>query len=135
MPQSWQEQVNAIAVELDASYPGKGYGTGFLKYAAQHPGTDVTTLGKAYAITIALGNLKTNLPAAASATGTATGQIAIGAGKGAAQAAQDLFKGLNLGTWFIRIGEIVLGIVLIGVGIARITGAQNAISKVVKARI
>ena len=37
-------------------------------------------------------------------------------------------------TW-IRVGEAILGIVLIGVGIARITGAQNAVSQIVKARI
>jgi hypothetical protein len=44
----------------------------------------------------------------------------------------DPFKNLNLGAWFIRIGEIALGIVLIGVGVAKLTGASNAISKVAK---
>lgn len=42
---------------------------------------------------------------------------------------------LNLGGWFIRIGEIVLGIVLIGVGVARLTGVTNVISKVAKVAI
>lgn len=47
-------------------------------------------------------------------------------------AAADALGGFNIGSWFIRIGEILLGLVLIGVGVARITGAENAISKVVK---
>lgn len=42
---------------------------------------------------------------------------------------------LNLGGWFIRIGEILLGIVLIGVGLARLTGVQNVVSKVAKVAI
>ncbi len=35
----------------------------------------------------------------------------------------------------VRIGEALLGIVLIGIGLARITGAQNAVSSIAKARI
>jgi hypothetical protein len=34
--------------------------------------------------------------------------------------------------WFIRIGEILLGIVLIGVGVAKLTGTTNLISKALK---
>jgi hypothetical protein len=32
----------------------------------------------------------------------------------------------NLGAWFIRTAEIMLGLVLIGVGIAKLTGTTNA---------
>jgi hypothetical protein len=46
-----------------------------------------------------------------------------------------LFGGVNAQNWFIRVGEILLGIVLIGVGVAKLTGTTNAISKIVKARI
>jgi hypothetical protein len=42
---------------------------------------------------------------------------------------------LNLGGWFVRISEILLGMVLIGVGIARLTGVQNVVSKVAKVAI
>lgn len=42
---------------------------------------------------------------------------------------------LNLGGWFIRIGEILLGLVLLGVGVAKITGTTNVISQAVKAKI
>jgi hypothetical protein len=50
-------------------------------------------------------------------------------------AVSDPLGRLNLGGWFIRIGEILLGIVLIGVGIARLTGIQNVVSKVAKVAI
>lgn len=48
------------------------------------------------------------------------------------QTGQDIFHGLNLETWVLRIGEILLGVVLIGVGIAKLTGTENAISKIAK---
>ena len=44
----------------------------------------------------------------------------------------DPFKGLNLSAWFIRIAEILLGLVLIGVGAAKLTGAENLLSKIPK---
>ena len=64
-------------------------------------------------------------------TGTILGQLPGAAAKGAEEA----IGGFNLGNWFLRIGEILLGIVLVGVGVARITGAQNAVSKIVKTRL
>lgn len=44
----------------------------------------------------------------------------------------DLFHGLDLGSILLRIGEVLLGIVLIGVGLARVTGVENAVSSAVK---
>lgn len=41
----------------------------------------------------------------------------------------------DIQSWMIRIGEILLGIVLIGVGIAKLTGVTNPISSIVKAKI
>lgn len=50
-----------------------------------------------------------------------------------AQAAvQDTFHGLNLSTWILRIGEILLGIVLLGIGVSKLTGAENVVSKAAK---
>jgi hypothetical protein len=60
------------------------------------------------------------------------GQKALDVGT---QAAQDVLGGFDIGAWFLRVGEILLGLVLIGVGVARITGAQNAISKIVKTKV
>jgi hypothetical protein len=44
----------------------------------------------------------------------------------------DPLGNINLGGWFIRIAEILLGLVLIGVGVAKLSGVDNAITKVVK---
>lgn len=49
--------------------------------------------------------------------------------------ALDLFHGLNLQNLILRVGEIILGIVLVGVGIAKLTGAANVVSAAVRTRI
>jgi len=49
--------------------------------------------------------------------------------------AADLFHGLNLQSWMVRIGEILLGVVLIGVGVAKLTGTSNVISTAAKVAI
>lgn len=59
---------------------------------------------------------------------------AVGVG-GAVGTAVDKLGGFNIGAWFLRIGEILLGLVLVGVGVARITGAANFISSAVKAKV
>lgn len=41
----------------------------------------------------------------------------------------------QIGSWLVRIGEIVLGIVLVGVGLAKLTGTTNAVAGLVKAKI
>lgn len=66
-----------------------------------------------------------------------TPDLAAGSAEGIGNAVEGKF-GLtdeNIRSWFIRIGEVLLGIVLIGVGIAKLTGTTNAIANVVKARI
>jgi hypothetical protein len=73
--------------------------------------------------------------AAVGGTATATNQIGQGATNGLENISKDILGGFNLGSWFMRIGEILLGLVLIGVGVARITGAQNIISKAVKTKL
>jgi len=45
-------------------------------------------------------------------------------------ALQDLYHGLNLGDWILRVGEIILGVILIGVGVAKLTGTDNTIAKI-----
>jgi hypothetical protein len=66
--------------------------------------------------------------------GQNTGSINVG-NNPVTNVGADIFKGLNLGSWFLRVGEILLGLVLIGVGIARITGVQNAVSAAVKTKL
>lgn len=53
----------------------------------------------------------------------------------ATNTAQDIIGSFNVGSWVLRIGEILLGLILVGVGIARITGAQNIVSKAVRTKI
>lgn len=45
----------------------------------------------------------------------------------------DIFHGLNLGAWLLRIGEIVLGVVLMGVGVAKLTNAIPIATKIATA--
>lgn len=54
---------------------------------------------------------------------------------GQAVSSLDPFKGLNLGNIMLRVGEVLLGIVLVGVGIAKLTGTTNFVASAVKARI
>ncbi|SRR6266542_1013331 len=51
------------------------------------------------------------------------------------QNVSDPFKGLNLGSWLVRIAEIIIGAILVGVGVAKLTGASNLISKGLKVAI
>jgi len=38
----------------------------------------------------------------------------------------------DIQSWLLRIGEILLGIVLLGVGVAKLTGTPNVVSKAVR---
>ena len=98
-----------------------------LQQHALHPELSVQQLLSAFTATALGGALVTGI----GQTGATLGQLPGAAAKGA----ENAFHGLDLGSWFIRIGEILLGIVLVGVGVARITGAQNAISKIVKTKV
>jgi hypothetical protein len=60
---------------------------------------------------------------------------ALNAANGIFGGATDVLGGFNIGNWFLRIGEILLGLVLVGVGVARITGVQNAVSQIVKTKV
>jgi len=101
-----------------------------LQEHAKDPSLPVSTILSIFIGQAAAGGIATGI----GQTGTTLGQLPGAAAKGAANAIESL-GGFNLGSWFLRIGEILLGLVLVGVGVARITGAQNVISKVVKAKI
>lgn len=47
----------------------------------------------------------------------------------------DIFHGLNIGNILLRVGEVVLGVVLIAVGLAKITGADNLIASTLKTKM
>lgn len=116
----------------DPNYPGADIGQQWLNYYAKYsPHYSLDVLEKGFLDVIALEEIKGGISQSVSATATATNQIA----QGSAAGLEDFYKSFNLGSWFLRIAEILLGIVLVGVGIARLTGAQNVISKAVKAKI
>lgn len=58
-------------------------------------------------------------------------------GKAIGQAVSGLspFHGLNLENWVLRIGELVLGVVLVAVGVAKLTGTTNFVTQALKARV
>lgn len=41
----------------------------------------------------------------------------------------------NIETLFIRVGEVLLGLVLIGIGVASLTGTSNFVSKAVRSKL
>lgn len=57
------------------------------------------------------------------------------AGASAGQKLTSSWLGSNIETLFIRVGEVLLGLVLIAVGVASLTGTSNFISKAVRSKI
>jgi hypothetical protein len=45
------------------------------------------------------------------------------------------FHGLNLGGILLRVGEVLLGIVLVGVGVAKLTGTTNFVATALKTKM
>jgi hypothetical protein len=70
-----------------------------------------------------LGNIK-NIP------GAITGQV-----NAATEGVKGIFglSNADITSWLIRIGEIMLGLVLVAVGIAKLTGVDNTIVGMIKA--
>lgn len=148
-------QVSQISGYIDAKLKADGnsdvaaespngavtYGQEFAIYAGQNKNLTASQAYVAWLLT-AVGSA---LPAAFQDIFTATGKtvtpIVQGTGAGLLQTGQDIagvtdfFGRLTQGNLWLRVSEVLLGIVLIGVGLARITGTQNVVSQVVKARI
>lgn len=53
----------------------------------------------------------------------------------AKKAVTDPLGKFNLGGWFLRVGEILIGLVLIGVGVAKLTGTANIVSQVARVKL
>jgi hypothetical protein len=122
----------AQVLNLITQYYGAAKAANFLLWynAAKKQDPSLTPLN-GWAIYITGGTI-------ASGLGTATGALATipgAAAQGANNAYKDIIGQFNLGGWFLRVGEILLGLVLVGVGIAKITGVSNVISTAVKAKI
>lgn len=138
-----QAQIIANAQSLDKQFqgmnkgaPGGDWGGAYIKYMALHPTLSPDAVFNAVENRLALvekglAAFPKTIGEAVGAVGTATGQIGKGTVKGL-NIPQDVLGGLNLGNLLLRVGEVLLGIVLLGVGIAKLTGADNAIAKAAK---
>jgi hypothetical protein len=132
-----QESIAQLAGSLDTAYPGQGLGQAYTNYAnnviSKRPSTTPYQAFQAFGLILATGGVAKALAAGAQGLGSFEG-AAVKASPAVASPL-DVFHGLSLGNWFVRIGEILLGIVLVGVGVAKLTGANNIISTAVKAKI
>ncbi len=128
------EPVSYYAAIFDQQYPGAGVGAAFEAYAAQHPGTAPLTLANAFLLIITTKGLAAALQQATGAVGNATGQAATGVGSGLASLGSTFSILPNIATWVVRVAEIALGLVLIAVGVAKLTSIDIPYaSKIAKA--
>lgn len=74
-------------------------------------------------------DLQTGIVGGANAIGTSVNAIPKGL------AGFNVFHGLDLTQVLLQVGEVLLGIVLIAVGVAKLTGTTNLVASAVKARI
>lgn len=131
------DQISYYAAKIDALEPGQGFGAAYTKWAESHPGQTAATAVETWL-------LEGTTKAVAATIQAAINAEAKGAGKLITTTTQSLsplagiagFLGaLGEANTGLRISEVLLGLILIGIGVARITGTQNVVSQVVKARI
>lgn len=127
------------ATLLEQKYPGYLDGTDstktladmYVEYMKKHPNANPKKVYDTVVIRLdMIGKLPGVIAGQIKTTATVIGKVGIAGAVGAAKAAQnlDIFHGFNLGTMFLRAGEVLLGLVLIGVAVEHLTGAENVIS-------
>lgn len=136
-----QNQVDSYAATLGKLYPGSAVESEYIKYMAEHPSDNPETVFNAVNAAITgdtaiLGTLPNVLKQFVTGAATGVSQEATGAGLGVAQASQSLQPGAVLGdiwsklnsrgTW-IRVAEVTLGIALVLVALAHMTGASRVV--------
>jgi len=70
--------------------------------------------------------------AAAQAWQTSASSAGNSPGSAIGAAANDLLGGINVGSWLLRIGEVLLGLVLLAIGVARVTRAVPVATRIAK---
>lgn len=123
-------QVQAYYTEfLDSD--GPAIASGWLAFANSHPSLDAATAVQAYADSLAARGIVTAVSSAAGGTGTAVNQIGSGAAKGlenasrnpltaawsAATAVPRFLSMLTSSNLWIRVGEVLAGLILLGIGV------------------
>lgn len=126
----------------NSSSGATSYEQDFEAWPALHAGLDWHgPFDSKQAITDYYNRNKSKNPGWKAPTDSVGGQIAnvTGATDVAKDASKQVFGGgLNddsIRSWFIRIGEVLLGVVLVGIGVAKLTGTTNIVASAVKARI
>lgn len=163
--------VSSRAAEVQAYYlqfladDGQSVANGWMTYAAEHPNMDAATAVQAYADLVAAGGLdqalQTGIPAAAGAAGSLANDagnaapslitgvpggtaVAKGAGAllGAVDAVPKFLSMLTSGNLWLRVGEVIAGLILLGIGVnalfhgkpmGAVTGAAGHVARVVPA--
>ena len=149
-----QEPVSYFAQVFDMKW-GQAAGDTYTQWAnaeiAAHPSFTPYQLAKAFAVQVAAKGLAKALQDAATATAKLTGQATTGAATGAANALQTLtsnplggiasiLSGLASGAFWLRAAEVLMGLVLAGIGLNAmlrgrplqvVTRAAGAAAKVV----
>lgn len=130
---NYQTDLNAFVAAANQA-GDKQLATEFKAFALQnhgkYPNLSVEQLLDLFMATGVGNAFKNTIPTVTQDLGAIPGAAAKGA-----ENAINVLGGFNITNWFLRIGEILLGLVLVGVGIARLTGTQNAISKIVKSKV
>jgi hypothetical protein len=137
-----QSLIDSYAATLGKLYPGSAVQSEYIKYMAEHPDDNPLTVfnGVNAAIagdTAALAQLPSVLKDFVNGAAKGVSQEATGGGLGVAQASQALQPGAVLGdiwtklnsrgTW-IRVAEVTLGIALVLVALAHMTGADKVVN-------
>lgn len=131
---SQQEPVSFFAALFDQNFPGKGAGTAYTNYAnaqfARDPTISPYLAAKAFALIIATKGLAAGLAAGATATGTAAGQAAKSGFGSTALTSLNPLAGLFQPNLWLRVGEVMLGLILIAIGVAQLTHAVPIATKI-----
>lgn len=123
-------QVQAYYVEFLAD-DGAQIANGWRTYAAAHPTLDAATAVQAYADSIAAEGIGTAVAAAGNGTGAAVQQIGTGTAAGlqqishsplgtllsSADAVPKFLSMLTSGNLWMRVGEVLAGLILLGIGV------------------
>lgn len=132
------DQVTGNAAAAASGQTGKiTYGQEFALYAAQYSTVPVLQAYEGWLLTLVGGQLPATIGGGLAAGGSDVGTLAVGAAQGAASFSQSLdqtvtgFLGrLASAALWERVGLVAVGVVLIAVGVAKLTSAVPIATKI-----
>lgn len=139
------QQISYYAAQFDKQFPGQNVGKAFRAFVAtelaKDPSLSISQLASAWLGIIAVKGVGKAVADALGGAGQQIAKIPSAIGAGLAPITNPLsgitgfLTGLTQANLWLRITEVAIGVVLLAVGVARLTGQQNPISQLVKARI